>query len=278
MSQQIEIFEADLGQLAVRTLQKPKVIVGISLWALGLYFCLYAAAPVAVTPEMEQAYFSALKAADNIPGLAQAEQDFFRAEAYLNDAKVWFWYFRPSYRAEVNRRQPEYDAAFARYEELHQQRLAMQQDARGKLGVFSDYAVGDTREQFWGLMGNTKSFAKRQTFWDALFSLGRRDESLVSYLVNLLIHFAINLIIGLVMSVIFFVFTVINIIRAYQASLLTGLLFFCCAMLGAASMVATYIFFIVGTLGGGAYLVARQNYLTARRQREQLGGRHPHSD
>jgi uncharacterized membrane protein YpjA len=68
-------------------------------------------------------------------------------------------------------------------------------------------------------------------------------------LINLLVRFALNLIIGLIMAVIFFVFTVINIIQAYQAPLLVGLLFFCCAMLGAVAMVFTYIFFIAGTLG-----------------------------
>jgi len=43
--------------------------------------------------------------------------------------------------------------AFAAFDALHQQRLTMQQEARGQLGVFSDFAVGDAREQFWSLMG-----------------------------------------------------------------------------------------------------------------------------
>ena len=71
----------------------------------------------------------------------------------------------------------------------------------------------------------------------------------MSYVINLVVQFAINLIIGLVMAVVFFIFTVINIIQAYQAPLLVGVLFFCCAMLGAVAMVFTYIFFIAGTLG-----------------------------
>jgi hypothetical protein len=45
-----------------------QVIAGISLWMLGLYFCLYAAAPVPVTQEMEQQYYASLKQADSIPG------------------------------------------------------------------------------------------------------------------------------------------------------------------------------------------------------------------
>eukprot|EP00045_Choanoeca_perplexa_P014883 m.177929 g.177929 ORF g.177929 m.177929 type:complete len:200 (-) comp16827_c0_seq4:427-1026(-) len=173
--QQVAMFEVDLGRVVVSTLRKPKVIVGISLWMLGLYFCLYAAAPVPVTPEMEQAYYNALERADNLPGLAAAESRMLRAQAYLNEPKVWFWYFRSAYREEVYRRQPEYDEAFAAFDVLHQQRLAMQQEARSKLGVFSDFAVGDARQEFWSLMGNSKSFAKRQTFWETIFSLGR-DE------------------------------------------------------------------------------------------------------
>ena len=41
--------------------------------------------------------------------LAAAERRMHEARAYLDEPKVWFWYFRSSYRAEVHRRQPEYD-------------------------------------------------------------------------------------------------------------------------------------------------------------------------
>ena len=86
----------------------------------------------------------------------------------------------------------------------------------------------------------------------------------------MLVTFAFNLIVGLVLSTVFFVGVVINIVTAYQASFLSGLLFFAVAMLGAVSMTATYMFFIVGTLGGGGFLLARQAYLTSQRQRQRL--------
>jgi hypothetical protein len=51
----------------------------------------------------------------------------------------------------------------------------LEREARGKLGVFSEFAVADARDHFWDLMGFSKSFAKRQTFFDFIFTVNR-DE------------------------------------------------------------------------------------------------------
>ncbi|EDQ92696.1 uncharacterized protein MONBRDRAFT_22587 [Monosiga brevicollis MX1] len=231
-------------EVVVALIKKPAVATGLSLWLLGLYFCLFAAAPVTITPEMERNFFNELDAAQRIPGLAKAEADLSAIEAEMDAYKVWFWRFRPEYRARVEALQPEYDQIYATYSELDTQRRQQIADAQGKLGVWSEFAVMDVRQRFWDLMGMSKDSAKRSTFYGALFSIGRRDEDLVSFLLRMFIDFIISWIMALVMATIFFVGVVIDVIIAYQASFLSAIAFFAVAMLGAAAMVATFIFLL----------------------------------
>ena len=67
---------------------------------------------------------------------ARLERD--EAADYVREAQVWFWRFRPEYRAEVERRQPELDRAQARLDELEAERDAIMVEARQVVGIWSE--------------------------------------------------------------------------------------------------------------------------------------------
>ena len=60
------------------------------------------------------------------------------------------WRFRPDPWLQ--------SSAIESYNKLDARRKAMEKEARGKLGVFSEFAVADARAEFWELMGVRNPF------------------------------------------------------------------------------------------------------------------------
>lgn len=81
-------------------------------------------------------------------------------------------------------------------------------EAKGKVGIFSMYAVQEARDLFWGSMGQGKAFAKRASMWDLLFmglgSMGR-DEGMVSFLFRLALNVLMNFTLGLLGATVGFI-------------------------------------------------------------------------
>ena len=97
--------------------------------------------------------------------------------------------------------------------------------AKGKVGVFSVYAVQEARDLFWGSMGQGKAFAKRASMWDLLFmglgSMGR-DEGLVSFLFRLALNVLMNFTMGLIGATVAFIWYLWDVIKSYQPDPVTG--------------------------------------------------------
>jgi len=163
---------------------------------------------------------------------------------------------------------------------------AIESNAKSKLGIWSSAGVDEVRNKFWEKIDAGKRFAKRQTLWDAFISIltQRRDEEAFSFVVRWIFTIAFNFTIGFFLTLVNFMFTVIFVIRSFQPSLISGILFYAVALLGAASVVAGYLMLTVGIAGGGVYVayktVSANSRLEGRRQnRYRLGNvDHLHDD
>jgi hypothetical protein len=131
-------------------------------------------------------------------------------------------------------------------------------EARASVGIFSEYGVSDARESFWNSYYGGTSFAKRMSYYDALFmSIGamRRDESLLSVFLNWLLSAALNFTMGMITALVTFMFHVGSLLFSYQASPLTAVGFFALAFCGAFAVIASFLV--------GAYFAAATTALVA---------------
>lgn len=255
--QHVGAADAPLVAVAKRLLSRPKVRVAIALWLVGLYIGLYATAPVQVTPQQEERFLREMQEANDDEGLVRAMRLFSEAEGEMYHRKVWFWYFRPTHRARVEAYQPHYDQAEAAFDKENAKRVARERAARAEIGIWSEYGIGEARERFWQAFSGGKSFAKRQTFFDAIFMPRSGDEGIVSFLISIVISFLVNLIIGLVAALFAFAYELYHLAWEYQTTLWQGFLFFFVGMLGAWAIVASYIGAIAGVIGGTGYMMVR---------------------
>ena len=267
----------DPAAALARTLKRAaSTRAGISFmlwWAIGVYLVLYVSAPVTVTPAMEAEVSEQMRLAETLDGHAEALDEWERQSALMDDARVWFWRWRPKYAERVRYLQPDYDAALAKVDDFESKRVALRRDALSVVGVWSDYGLHDARNLFWDTFEGTKSFAKRQTFWDMLFTVGRSsDDGLLGLVLRAVLTAAFNFTVGVVFAIFAFAWKVWGLLAAYNASLFSfsGLAFFTVSVLSAAAMLWTYVFVIYGTIvGGGAFVVSRAIKAQAA-QRERL--------
>jgi hypothetical protein len=80
-------------------------------------------------------------------------------------------------------------------------------------------------------------------------SLGR-DESMFSYLMELLMKMLFNFTLGMIGTVIGFIWSLYSIITTYQAAITTSLFFFGIASLAAISFAMTWMFLLYGAAAG----------------------------
>mmetsp|Transcript_4964 Transcript_4964/g.7292 ORF Transcript_4964/g.7292 Transcript_4964/m.7292 type:complete len:393 (+) Transcript_4964:73-1251(+) len=152
-----------------------------------------------------------------------------------------------------------------RYQQEHKEAKAAQfkalSQAKGKVGVFSMFAVQEARDLFWGSMGQGKAFAKRASMWDLLFmglgSIGR-DEGMVAFAFRLALNVLMNFTMGLIGATVAFIWFLWDVIRAYQPDPVTAVLAFSLFTIAAISMVATYLMTLYGAVGASAYMIVRQ--------------------
>lgn len=263
------------GVLAVvSTVAKyPRTVSAVFLWIFGLYVCLYATSPIVISQEQEAEYYRGLLYArpTNIKGYMSAHQRVMRLQEELMDAKVWFWRFRAGHREHVYAVQEQLDHALAGFRELEAQRVQREQDARGVVGIWSEIGIADARDLFWQCYEHGKDLARRWTFIDMLFTVGRRDEELVVTLLRLGLAFISNLTVGLLSGVVVFLWNLWSLIVSYQSSLWSGLLFFLVAAVGAVSVAATYVMVVTGVIGtAGYYLIKASGPRLEQRARQRL--------
>lgn len=185
----------------------------------------------------------------------QADERLREAYSYYYQSKGWFF----TCDATCTRYYDKYQQAQARFDQLEYEYNSQLADAKGKLGVFSEYGVAETRDLFWSKFNNGGKFAKRATTWDALFmgmSAMGRDEGMASFILRLVMRFLMNLTIGMISALIGFLWNVWAVISSFQPTPLEGLAFFGMAALVACSFLITFLVGIYATAAGTVYVVA----------------------
>ncbi len=95
----------------------------------------------------------------------------------------------------------------------------LESEARSTVGIWSHYGIQDARDLFWNSYERGKQTAKRYTMFDALFSMGSRDESFVAFVLRIAFSFILNTIIAMIMAVISFLWNLWTLLVTYQTSL-----------------------------------------------------------
>ena len=112
-----------------------------------------------------------------------------------------------------------FHAALSEMKDLENERRRREQEAFSTVGIWSDIGIEDTRKLFWNCYEQGKELAKRWTLIDVLFTVGRRDEELVVFLLRIALAFLSNLTVGLMSGLLIFMWQVWSLIVTYQASL-----------------------------------------------------------
>jgi len=222
------------------------------LWALGLLLVTMGKG-YAIDPNTEHEFNKALDEAEII------EQTHLN-DAYLNNeamyqryyrSKGWFScdaYCQSNYQDYLRAQQQLADA-----KALHNAAIS---EARSIVGIFSDYAVKDTRRLFWSCWDWGKNFAKRISFYDAIFlAMDSRNESFWAYIIRLILRVLVNFSIGFFSALISFVWQLWFFVRSYSAGI-AGIAFFILGSIAAFSLIASAIGAMwVGTAGAAAVVV-----------------------
>lgn len=243
----------------------------MSLWVVGVLMMLVMPAPVQVTPEMEEAYDAIMVDANLQFGAkisAQTEKTW-EAQAATNAAYGWFLNDRDTeiYNGLMAKQQ----RAEGKLRELTNKRDAMENVARSKVGLWSEYGLQAVRDKFWYMINEGTAFSKRSTWWDAIFMCfrgGSRDEGVMGMLLQLLMRFVMNFTIGMCGALVGFFWTLVSIVQSFNPDTGSAILFYCVAGLAAVSMVGTIVFALYGTVGGTVYVVAK-----AAANQQRLDGR-----
>jgi len=253
----------------------PKKVAGLGLYVLGIFLCCFFV-PNVPSPEALERYDSYMDKANAVPGFVEAERDYNVAQMNLEEEEVWFWYWRepskwivPELRAVVRDKHKV-------LQKLVDQRKSHVLDAKRSVGPFSTFAVAEARTMFWDRVERGKLFARRQSFWDALFMLmdSRSEDNVAGFFLKWFMTFLLNFTIGLVTSLITFVFMVYNVVFSYSPDPLSGFLFYSGCCLAALAMVATYIIGLYGAAATAVYAGAGMLANTARIQAAQRANGH----
>mmetsp|Transcript_23310 Transcript_23310/g.50757 ORF Transcript_23310/g.50757 Transcript_23310/m.50757 type:complete len:314 (+) Transcript_23310:65-1006(+) len=226
-----------------------------SFWILGLLIAAFAGGlPVDATSE--EAYSHLLQQAELIDSrdLGQrAGVELAKAEAVYYQRKGWFgcdkwcqkaWDKVQMARAEVKRVQDHRDRVLS--------------EGRREVGIWSSYGVKDIRRSFWSAWQSGKDFASRMTFYDVLFSVGSREESIYVMIFRWILQYLANLTFGLVGAFGFFLYNMYCLIVSYGASFFSGLAFFLLATVAGLSMLSTYLCSLYAVVAGGGVMIMQQ--------------------
>lgn len=260
-------------QLARRALRSPRVRVGALLWALGLFFMLLAPGLYQVTPETKAAYERMVIGAANLPEYHEAAASHAQAQMYADEAKVWFWRFREPHKSIVHERQQVADKWAAALADAEARREKQMKEAKAMVGLWSDFGLSEARERFWSAFDKGKLFAQQQTFYHMIMRvLSARDEDVISTVLNWIVVAVMNFTTGLVGSVFYYAFSLMAMVWSYSPDPLSAAAFFAIGLIGAASVVASYLLAMYGMVASGAYVVGKmvvRDAIEQERQRQQ---------
>ena len=176
--------------------------IKVSLYFVGLAIC-FLFNGVKLSIDQSAAFERDLSHLDHV-AVDRAALDVERYSQAYRQSKGWF-----SCDNICQQKKKSLDDVVGYYNTLRATEEAKLRSAKAKVGVYSEYGVGEARSLFWERFGQGKAFATRQSKWDALFmglSAMGRDESLPSYLLRLLLNVLFNFTLGVCGAVIAFIF------------------------------------------------------------------------
>jgi len=276
----------------------PKRALFVGVWILGVLTMLYAPAPIESTPEAQDEYEHLLAKAGTMRSAIEAENELMMARRDLYDAQgvTFLWRLSSDSRQKVAEKQRVVDYRQGVYDKHNAERQALIRKAKSTVGLWSEYGLDEVRATFWKAMDDGKNFAKRMSWWDAMFfgigavSGSRRDQDahIILVILKFIGQILMNFTIAFVFAFFSYTWSLISLVLSYEPDAFTGSVFFAVAFLAAFSMVAAVIFCMyagtAATIGGVAYIAhkSRQAQLEGggRRQPQQLRGgqRRPHYD
>lgn len=226
-----------VGVLAKATFETaknhPKITGG---WMVGLVLVVFAGG-FKVSSEAAMAYERGMQSVDLSEPIGKASNRLRRAQQQQYEASGFF-----SCDARCTHYKQQAAAAQRELDELQRQEAEGMSEVKREVGVLSEFAVAETRDSFWQSFSGGKSFAKRQSMWDLLFTGMRytsRDESTASVVLRWLIQLLFNFTLGLCGALVVFLYKLWGLTMSYQPDPLSALAFSMCAALAATSMVAT---------------------------------------
>lgn len=222
------------------------------LWAIGLLIVTLGRG-YTVDPNTRREFDIALDEADRIEQ-THLNEAYMRMESQYQRyyrSKGWFScdaYCQSNYQDYLTAQQQLNDA-----KALHNAAIS---EARSVVGIFSDYAVKDARRLFWSCWEWGKNFAKRISFYDAIFiAMDSRNESFGVYIARLVIRILVNFTIGFISALISFVWQLWWFVRSYSAGI-AGIAFFILGSIAAFSLIASAIgAMFIGTAGAAAVVI-----------------------
>lgn len=250
---------ADIGALVLRTAsgfaRRHKVISGSYLVGLTALLCLVLlGSGTKLTLDQKRSYERIMNTID-LDAEYRASQDYHSAMGSYRATKGWF-----SCDALCQRNKRRMEDTKWTLDGIRAEGAAVTSDAKKVAGLFSEVGVGEVQDSFWEYFAGGKRFAKRQSWWDALFmgmrSMGR-DESMAEYLLRVLMQVLINFTMGLIAALAIFVFGLWSIVKSYQPDPLTAVLFFVLAACAGFAFVSTYLLALYGAAAGGVYGLAK---------------------
>ncbi|DBA00516.1 TPA: hypothetical protein N0F65_006420 [Lagenidium giganteum] len=261
---------AIMKAMATKAWQSNKVKSGLVMWAIGFFFMMLAPGLRAVTPEMKTQYETMMVEAGNLPEYEPTYVKYVEAQEYANEAKVWFWRFREPYASQVHARQQEANKWQAELDRLDAIREKKMKEAKQFVGIWSDYGMAEVRSRFWDAFEKGKLFAQQQTFYHMVVQvLTARNEDIVSTIFNWIFVAVMNFTTGLLGSLFYFFFSLISLVYSYQPDPVSALAFFVLAFVGAASVIAAYLFAMYGMVASGVYVVGKVLVRDALEQEER---------
>ena len=211
-----------------------------------------------MTPELQQEYEAMVVDAVDIPEYASTQAAYREAQAYADDAKVWFWRLREPYKHVVPKRQQAADLLHREIAKMDALREQKMKAAKHHVGLWSEMGMAEVRSRFWSAFDDGKVFAKQQTFYHMLMDVfSSREEEVLSTVLNWVLVAVVNFTTGLIGSLFFFAFSAISMVWSYQPDPLSATAFVVLALLGAGSVVAGYLLAIYGVVGSGIYVVGK---------------------
>jgi len=186
-----------------------------------------------------------------------AELDVARQNARYQNTRGFLGFFCDT---ACNREYKRLAGYQLQYKEAKDAQFQLLSKGKGKVGVFSVFAVQEARDLFYRSMGQGKAFARRASMWELLFmGLASRtiDEGMVAFMFRFAIHILRNFTLALLGSTATFMWFLLDVVRSYQPDPLTAAVAFILYLLAAISMVATYLMILWGGVGASGYMIVR---------------------